>query len=101
MEVTTCGFNFCGMRHNSVFPHLEVYVNMKKIRVIGWEVGFRKVSFTQLLMDYDFSLNDAKKITDKVLDNRDVSVWVEESRAHEFIERAAQLQVSCEIEIQD
>lgn len=73
---------------------------MKRIRVSGWKVGFRKVSFTKLLMDYNISLSEAKEITDKVLDNLEVSILVESSRAHEFIEKASELKISCEIEIQ-
>ena len=65
---------------------------MVQVEFTGWRDGFRKVSFTQLLVGYtDLSLKDAKSITDNVLDNRVVKVLIKEDLVIDFVREAEEI----------
>jgi len=53
---------------------------MKTVAVLGWNVGFQKVKFTELLRrDFGYSLSGAKAATDAVLDNQRLELQVQNS----------------------
>jgi len=52
---------------------------MKIVMLLGWEIGFQKVKFTELLRDeLGYDLSEAKSTTDAVLENRPVKLWLQD-----------------------
>lgn len=54
---------------------------MRKIVILGWNVGFEKVGFTNLFRsELGFSLKSAKATTDSVLEGHSVFIEVTDER---------------------
>ncbi len=53
---------------------------MKTVVVTGWNVGFQKVKFTDMLRrDFGYSLSNAKSATDGILENQRLELEVQDS----------------------
>lgn len=63
---------------------------MERLKIKGWEEGFRKISFTKLLTEYcELSLSEAKEITDNFLENDEAYIVIkDQTLAKEFIAKA-------------
>jgi hypothetical protein len=65
---------------------------MKTVTILGWNAGFQKVKFTELLRsDFGYSLSGAKAATDGILDNRRVEI---EKRLADHKEASNELEFS-------
>ena len=55
-----------------------------KITIIGWEKGFKKVSFNQFLREqYGYSIKESKDIVDKILNEERVTLHVDQTEGFE------------------
>jgi hypothetical protein len=70
-----------------------------KIKITGWNYGFKKISFTKLQMQFaDLSLKYAKGNTDRVLDNEEIVFdFDDEETGLKFYEEATVLGLNCEL----
>jgi hypothetical protein len=67
-------------------------VTVKRVTVVGWKSGFRKVQFTQLLrVDFGYSLPDAKAATDGVLQNHPLELHISEAECDRLATRLREL----------
>jgi hypothetical protein len=58
---------------------------MRKLILSGWNVGFDKVGLTKLLRnDLEYSLSQAKEITDAVLEGQSVSLDLKEDQVEQM-----------------
>ena len=60
---------------------------MKTIVITGWNRGFKKVSLTTLLQtELKYSLSEAKRVTDAVLNNQRIAIELPEELSTRLIE---------------
>ena len=65
---------------------------MRKVAVLGWNPGFQKIQFTELLRgDFGYSLSKAKAATDAVLDQKRVELEVQDTECMRLLPRLNQL----------
>lgn len=68
----------------------------RTIVISGWELGFQKVKFTELLRyALGYSLSEAKARTDAVLNNHQVEIDFEESKSSELLAKVRALGAKC------
>ena len=71
---------------------------MQTIEVVGWNVGFQKVEFTLLLRkQLSYSLTEAKRCTDAVLDHHVIQVNVPESDLLSMLRSMQALGAQCRL----
>lgn len=70
---------------------------MGKIEFFGWNVGTKKISFTELLRDKgNLSLSEAKNITDKVIvGTESIVLEFDEDSAKIILEESIKLGIKC------
>jgi hypothetical protein len=67
-------------------------VDVKVLEIVGWNVGFQKIPFTNVLRsDLGYSLSEAKAITDAVLEQKTVALEVDGSRYALLVEKLSKL----------
>lgn len=72
---------------------------MKTIIVRGWDVGFHKVRFTQMLMsEFGYALSEAKHACEGVLENRPLHLSVRDEEAGRISSKLALLGTKTEVE---
>jgi ribosomal protein L7/L12 len=72
---------------------------MKTVTILGWNAGFQKVKFTELLRsDFGYSLSGAKAATDGILDNRRLELSIPEGQYGHLQKRLVELGAKVEIE---
>ena len=71
---------------------------MKTVAICGWEVGFQKVRFTELLKgELGYSLSDAKAATDAVLENRRFEIRLRDELFDRVVRELLELGVKVEL----
>ena len=69
---------------------------MNSVVIEGWNPGFKKIGFANLLREYaNYSLSSAKKAVDLVLAGEPLLVQIANSRAESFILEATELGAIC------
>jgi hypothetical protein len=72
---------------------------MKTVTISGWEIGFQKVGFTELLKrEFGYSLSAAKAATDSVLENHRLDLNVPEEEYDSLVPRLLDLGAKVAIE---
>jgi len=72
---------------------------MKMVIVSGWNPGFNKVKFTEILRnDLGYSLSDAKNATDAVLENRQVELRASDLEVEPVIEKLQAIGAKCSLQ---
>lgn len=67
---------------------------MERITVVGWRPGLDKIALNRLLRDEcGYSLGDAKKVVDKILENQEIDLAVQDSAS--ILHRLEELGVAC------
>jgi hypothetical protein len=70
-----------------------------KISISGWNVGFQKVKFAELLRcDFGYSLASAKAATDTVLENRRLELPIQASQCNRILPLLSEVGVRAVIE---
>ncbi len=65
---------------------------MRSLTIHGWNIGFDKVSFTNLLREtFAYGLAEAKHLTDAVLDDRPVELHIQDADFESFALKAGRL----------
>ncbi len=65
---------------------------MKTVTISGWNVGFQKVRFTELLRyDFGYSLSGAKAATDSVLDDHRLELNIPEAEYDRILSHLLEL----------
>ncbi len=65
---------------------------MRKVAVLGWNPGFQKVQFTELLRgDFGYSLSKAKAATDAVLEQQRIELEVRDADCTRLLPQLDQL----------
>ncbi len=69
---------------------------MTTIQIFGWNVGFDKVKFTLLLKSaLEYSLSDAKSVTDAIMANETVELQVAEAEVEAVLSSMHLLGARC------
>ncbi len=70
-----------------------------KVAISGWNIGFQKVKFAELLRcDLGYSLAGAKAATDTILENKRLELTIRESQRTELMPRLNEVGVKAVIE---
>ncbi len=70
---------------------------MTTVLISGWNPGFQKVTFTNLLKsELGLTLKPAKEVTDQILDGKPVELLVPEDRVESLLRTMSHLGVRCE-----
>ncbi len=71
---------------------------MHTVRLIGWDVGLKKISLNYLLQDMTgMSVKEAHRIVNQLLDNETIDLsFNSEAAAQQFIEKARNLGARCD-----
>ena len=65
---------------------------MKTVAIIGWNSGFQKVKFSELLKrDFGYSLSAAKAATDAVLENERLELQIRDSESETVLSQLSNL----------
>ena len=65
---------------------------MQTIEVQGWNVGFQKIQFTELLRGaFGYSLSSAKAATNAVLDRKTIELQVADDACGQLLPRLVEL----------
>jgi hypothetical protein len=68
---------------------------MNNVNITGWQVGFNKIEFTKLLReDFNFSLSQAKKNTDNLLEGKIIQLSFNENKKNKLINKLNKLEVN-------
>ncbi len=71
---------------------------MMTVQLSGWNVGFNKVKFTKLLQEsLGYSLMRAKRVTDTILDDEEVTIEVPETQAEILTSSMRELGARCAV----
>ena len=71
---------------------------MTTVLLSGWNAGFNKVRFTRLVQDLlGYSLTEAKRVTDQIMDGETVTVEVPETQADHVIASISELGARCAV----
>ena len=71
-----------------------------RVRIVGWKVGFQKISLNKLLREYnkEFSLSAAKKAVDDILENKPVEFKLDVDLAKDFATKACSIGAIIELD---
>ena len=70
-----------------------------KVVITGWNVGFQKIRFTELLRtDFGFSLSAAKAATDAVLGRKSFELEVQAAQCGDLVPRLERIGVRAAFE---
>lgn len=74
---------------------------MKRLVISGWNVGLDKILLTKTLRsELDYSLSEAKSITDQVVANEEIGILLDRapSAAEDLMKRVIEIGVKASIE---
>ena len=71
---------------------------MMTVLLSGWNAGFNKIGFTRLMQQVlGYSLTEAKRVTDTIVDGEMVTVQVSEIQADRVIASMSELGARCAV----
>ncbi len=71
---------------------------MTTVLLSGWDAGFNKVGFTRLMQHaLGYSLTEAKRVTDTIMDGEPVTVNVPEATVDQIIVSMSELGARCAV----